>query len=149
MNASLVKQLRDESGFPVMACKKALEETKGDFAKAKAYLAKHYQESVFSKKGQRETKSGIIASYVHNTKRVGVLVELNCETDFVANTKEFQALANELALQIAGMNPADAKELLVQPYVRDSGKTVGDMIKQSITALGENITLGNFVRYEL
>jgi len=149
MNALLVKQLRDESGFPVMACKKALEETKGDITKAKEYLASHYQETVFSKKGERETKSGVIASYIHSTKRVGVLVELNCETDFVANTKEFQTLASELALQIAGMNPADTKELLVQPYVRDSGETVADLIKQSITALGENVTLGHFVRYEL
>lgn len=144
-----IKKLRDETGYPIMACKKALEETKGNIAKAKAYLVTHYQESVISKKGDRETKNGVVASYVHGNKQVGVLVELLCETDFVANTKEFNSLASELALQIAGMNPGDVRELLTQPYVRNPAKCVKDIVRQSISALGENITIGRFVRYEL
>jgi len=149
MQAESIKKLRDETGYPIMVCKKALEESKGNIAKAKDYLKTYYQESVMSKKGERETKNGIVASYIHTNRKVGVLVELNCETDFVADTNEFRSLANELALQIAGMNPANAKELFVQPYIRDPAKNVEGIIRQSISALGENITVGRFVRYEI
>lgn len=148
MNLSLVKKLRDETGASIMLCKKALEEAKGDLAKAKAYLSKH-TDAIMEKTAARETHQGMIASYIHTTKRVGSMVEVRCETDFVANTKEFQNLASELALHIAGMNPKDVSELLAQPYVREPGRTIQSLIADTTKSVGERIQVVRFVRYEI
>ncbi len=149
MNAHLIKQLREETGCSIMACKQALEEKKDDIKEAREYLKKHYQEALVSQKSERETANGIIAGYVHNTKRVGALVEIHCETDFVANTREFQALAQEVALQIVAMNPSDTQDLIKQEYVRDSKKTIQDIIREAVGKLGENISVTRFSRFEL
>ena len=102
-----------------------------------------------AKKKDRETKAGLIQSYIHGEGKIGVLIELLCETDFVARTDDFKNLAHELCLQISSMNPKDIKELLKQEYIRDTGLTIGDMIKQTIGKLGENITVSRFVRMQL
>jgi elongation factor Ts len=100
------------------------------------------------KKGGRETSQGIIESYVH-AGRVGVLIELRCETDFVARTDDFKTLAHELALQVASMNPKNVKELLASPYIRDTSLTVEALVKQTVAKLGENITVAKFTRIAL
>lgn len=147
-NVSLVKKFRDETGASIMACKKALEEAKGDMKKAKAYLAKH-SDAIMEKAATRETRQGVIAGYIHTTKRVGSMVEVRCESDFVANTKEFQNLASELALHIAGMNPKDIPELLSQPYVRDPSHTIQSLISDTTQSVGEHIQIVCFIRYEI
>ena len=148
LDISLVKKLRDETGASIMACKKALEDAKGDLVKAKAYLAKH-SDTVMEKTSARETHEGVIVAYIHNTKHVGSMVEVRCETDFVANTKEFQSLASELALHIAGMKPKDIPELLVQPYVRDPSRTIQSLISDTTQSMGEHIQVVRFARYEI
>ena len=143
-----MKQLREESGASIMACRRALEKAKGDIKKAKEYL-KEDVGALAQKTSQRTTSQGIIASYIHSTKRVGTIIELHCETDFVANTPQFQQLAFELALHIAGMKPAGVEELLAQPYVRDVSRTVRALVDETIAAVGENITVSRFIRYEI
>lgn len=130
-----------------MDAKKALEEAKGDLDQAeKIILQKGLAKA--AKKGDREVKSGIIYSYDHQ-HRIGVLLELNCETDFVAKNEEFIALAKEIAMQIASMNPASVEELMGQEYIRDGSKKVEDLIKELIGKIGENMQLARFTRYEL
>lgn len=103
-NINQIKKLREETGVSLMECKKALEQAQGDLEKAKEILRKRGMEFA-AKKKERETKAGIIASYIHSNKKVGVLLDLRCETDFVAQNKEFQTLSHELCLQIAAMSP--------------------------------------------
>jgi len=148
MDLSLIKQLREETGASIMACQRALQKARGDLGKAKLYL-KEDAASIVQKTSDRPTAQGIVASYVHATKRVASLVELHCETDFVANTQEFQKLAAELALHVAGMNPESVKDLLGQPYVRDTSLSVSDLIAKTIAGVKENITVGRFIRYEI
>ena len=149
MNTDSLKQLREETGCSIMACKKALDQTKGDIAKAREYLKKNYQNTLVSEKSRRQTADGIIVSYIHSNKRIGALVQLHCETDFVANTKEFQTLGQELALQVVAMDPKDPTGLLLQEYVRDPKKRVQDIIKDAVGKLGENISIARFSRFEL
>ncbi len=143
-----IKQLRDETQASIGDINQALKETDGDVEKAREWLQKKGFEKA-AKKGERATGEGIIESYIHNNARVGVLLELSCETDFVAKTTEFKGLAHEVAMQIAAMNPATAEELLEQAYIRDASKTIGDLIKEEIARLGENIQLKRFTRYEV
>lgn len=147
VDVNLIKQLRDKTGAGVADCREALEESKGDLKKAEEFLKKKGFEKA-AKKADRETKAGLIDSYIHAGK-VGVLVELLCETDFVARTDEFKNLAHELCLQVASMNPKDGKVLLKQEYVRDPAKTIADFVKETIVKLGENITVGRISRLEL
>ena len=109
VNIDLVKQLREETGISLGDCKKALEECGSDMAGAKEYLKKRGQ-AVAAKKGEREVGSGIVDTYVHSNKRMGVMLEINCETDFVARGEDFQNLAHEICLQIAAMRPQYVKE---------------------------------------
>lgn len=148
MDVHSLRTLRDETGASIMACKKALEEAKGDMKRAKEIL-KVSAQKVIDKKTERDAGEGIVASYIHATKKVGSLIEVYCETDFVARTQEFQNLAKELALHIAGMNPQDERELRGQAYVRDPSVTVQDFIAKTIASVGENIRIGRFTRYEL
>ena len=148
LDISLIKQLRIETGVSVADCKKALEETKGDFKKAKEWLKKHGIEKA-EKKSDRVTAQGLIESYIHQNGKVGAMVEILCETDFVARTEDFKNLAHEIAMQVCAMNPKDVETLLKQEYIRDSSITIGDLIKQVIAKLGENIRVKAFTRYEL
>lgn len=143
-----IKSLREKTGAGVMDCRKALEEAKGDEKKAEELLKKWGVEKA-EKKKERETKAGIIDSYIHGGGKIGVLLELLCETDFVARTPDFQNLAHELCLQIASMNPQNTKALLEQEYIRDSNMTIEQLIKQTIGKLGENITISRFQRFQL
>ena len=141
-----IKKLREETSVSITECQKALEKAKGDFQKAKEILKKWGKD--FAKKtAEREVKQGIISSYIHPNKKIGVLLELNCETDFVAGNKDFQNLAHELCLQIAAMG--DNRPILEQPWIKDETKTIRDLIDEYITKLGENIIIKRFTRYEL
>lgn len=143
-----LKKLRAETSAGVADCRQALEDGKGDYAKAKKFLIERGLEKAAKKEG-KETSQGVIASYVHSTGKVGVLVELRCETDFVARTDEFKALAHELTLQIAAMNPKDVKALGDSAYIRDAKLSMTDLVKQIIAKVGENITIARFTRMAL
>jgi len=148
IKASQVKQLRDKTGASMMECKKALEKSKGDEAQALDIL-REKGKYIALKKSIREAKQGIVEAYIHNNNKVGVLLELNCETDWVARNKEFRELAHDLAMHIAGMNSKDKKTLLEEPFVKNPDITVKELIEQKIAKLGENIKIGRFTRYEL
>lgn len=148
INIEDIKRLRSTTGVSIADCRKALEESGGDYQKALEWLRKHGIEKA-EKKQERETSQGLIDSYIHQNGRVGALVELLCETDFVARTSEFKNLTHELVMQVAAMNPKDVGSLLKQEYIRDNSKTVEDLIKETIAKLGENIVVGNFQRFEL
>ncbi len=143
----LLKKLRKETQVSLADCRRALEET-GDYKKAIAWLKKHGLEKA-SKKSGRETYQGLVESYIHQNSRVGALVEVLCETDFVARTDEFKKLAHEIAMQVASMDPKDVDSLLKQEYIRDSSKTIGDLIKEAISKLGENIVVKKLQRFEI
>ncbi len=148
IKADQVKQLREKTGASMMECKKALEESKGDEARALLILRKK-DKDIALKKSKRETKQGIVESYVHSNGKIGVLLELNCETDFAARNKEFKELAHDLALHIAGMDSKDEKDLLEEPFVKNPEITVKDLVEEKIAKIGENIKIGRFIRYEL
>lgn len=141
-----VKQLREETNVSISECKKALEETGGDFDKAKETLKK-WGRDLAGKKFSRKTSSGIVDSYIHPNKKIGVLLELNSETDFVARSSDFSNLSHELCLQIAAMG--EDIPLLSQPWVKDQAKTVKDLIEEYVAKLGENISVKKFIRYEI
>lgn len=143
-----IKKLRGETSAPVAEIKKALEEAGGEEKKAKEILKKSGFARV-AKKAEREIKSGWIFSYVHHSGQVGAIVDLGCETDFVARTDEFQALGKELAMQVASMNPKDIDELEKQDYIREPGRTVGSLIQEVIAKTGENIKVKEFKRFEV
>ena len=143
-----VKKIRKETGLSIMAIKKAVEEAKGDEKKAKEILQKKGLEKA-KKRGEKETKQGVVASYTHLHSKIGVLVELQCETDFVAKNEEFVALARDLCLQVTAMNPKDGKELAKQEFIKDSTVKVIDLIKGLTAKFGENIKLGKIARIEI
>jgi elongation factor Ts len=157
-----IKRLREETGAGIMDCKRALEDASGDLDKAKALLRERGIARA-EKRAAREAGQGLIHSYVHGG-RVGALVEVNCETDFVARTEDFQRLVHEIAMQVASMNPrvvsrddlpaGDESEpseavLLEQPYIRDNHRTIRDLVQEMIAKTGENIKVNRFVRFEL
>jgi len=193
ISASEVKKLRDKTGAGMMACKRALEESDGDVEKAIEVLRKQGMAKA-EKRAGREANEGVITSYIHPGGRIGVLLELNCETDFVAKTDDFQTLSDNIAMQVAAMSPiavdrdgvdetlvekekAIYKEqalqegkpehivekivdgridkffsevtLLEQPFIKDTDKSVEQLISEAVSKLGENITVNRFVRYEL
>lgn len=193
ISAQVVKVLREKTGAGMMDCKKALVDSKGDMDKAVDFLRKAGIAKAENKE-KREAKEGIVYSYIHHGGRLGVLVEVNCETDFVAKTDDFQDLAHNVAMQIAATNPvavspadvpseliekekeifiAQAKEsgkpdniidkivagrvqkfyqevcLVEQPYIKDPEKHVGDLITEAVNTLGENITIGRYIRYAI
>lgn len=144
---TLLKKLREETSASIADCRVALEETNNDYEKAREWLKKRGLEKA-AKKADRATSQGLIEAYIHNG-RVGVLVELLCETDFVAKTDEFKHLAHEIAMQVSAMNPANVELLLQQEYIRDASMTIEQLIKGVIGKLGENITLKRFSRLSL
>ena len=147
VDIELLKKLRNETSASIADCRKALEETNNDYSKAIDWLKKRGLEKA-AKKADRETSQGLIETYVHNG-RIGVMVELLCETDFVAKTDEFKHLAREVAMQISAMNPETVDLLLQEEYIRDSSQTIDQLIKSVIGKLGENITIKRFQRFEL
>lgn len=148
LDLKAIKKLRDETSASIADCRRALEEANGDEKKALEWLKKRASE-IAAKKADRETGEGIVEAYIHGAGKVGVLVELLCETDFVAKTDEFKALAREVAMQVAAMNPADVDALLKQDYIRDGSLTIEQLVKNAIGKIGENITVKRFVRFEI
>ena len=193
ITAAMVKELRSQSGAGIMECKSALKETQGDLEEAITFLRKKGLAKA-DKKSDRQTSEGVIGSYIHQGGKVGVMVELNCETDFVANTPDFQTLVKDIAMHIAAAKPRfatreevtegvlekereifthQAKEsgkpeniiekivvgkmekfyeencVLEQPFIKDTNVTIGELIKQKIALLGENINIGKFSRFEI
>jgi elongation factor Ts len=146
--AEQVKQFRQKTGFSIMECKRALEKTEGDEDKAMKILEKKGAEKAI-KKAEREAKQGVIEAYIHNNGKIGVILELNCETDFVARNEQFKELAHDLVMHIAAMNPQNSEELLSQPFIKDEQKTIDDLVKEAIAKLGENIKIGKFVRLKI
>ena len=191
IDAKIVKELRDKTGAGMMDCKRALVETNGNLEKAVEALRKAGVAKA-EKKGTRSAQDGLVYSYIHHGGRLGVLVEVNCETDFVAKTDGFKVLVHNLAIQIAATNPVSVSReqvpvelvkseqdiyteqaknskkpdkviekivvgkmdkyfqetcLLEQPFIKDPDKIVKDLITESIATLGENISLGRYIRY--
>ena len=154
-----IKALREETGAGVMDCRTALEETRGDMDAAREILREKGL-STAAKRADRATGQGLIESYIHGG-RIGVLVDLRCETDFVARTEPFKDLAHDIAMQVASMQPAavsadqldgedaEATALLDQPFIRDAGQTIADRINDVIASVGEKIEVARFVRYEV
>ena len=158
-----VKELRDQSGAGIMDCRNALLEAKGDIEKALQIL-KQLNLLRAEKKVKRSTTQGIIEAYIHTGGRIGAMVEVNCETDFVARTGEFKELAHHLAMQVAALPPQfiskeEAPEganiepqadcLLLQPYIKNPDMTVQDIITETIAKVGENIRVSRFIRFKL
>ena len=193
ITAAMVKELRSQSGAGIMECKSALKETKGDIEEAITFLRKKGLAKA-DKKSDRQAGEGIIGSYIHQGGKIGVMLELNCETDFVANTPDFQELVKDIAMHIAAAKPRfanreevtedilekereifahQAKEsgkpeniidkivtgkmekfyeencVLEQAFIKDTNITIGELIKQKIALLGENINIGRFSRFEI
>ncbi|MCY3749563.1 MAG: elongation factor Ts [Chloroflexi bacterium] len=154
-----IRAIRAESGAGVMDIKRAIEDAEGDLDKARELLGQ--RGSRFSaKRAERETREGLVAAYVHPGRPLGALLELNCETDFVARTQDFTTLAHDLAMHIAAMAPTrisdddaqaadDGPALLSQPWFRDGSQTVEQVIQMAVARLGENIQVGRFSRFEI
>ncbi len=158
-----IKALRDLTGAGIMDSKRALEEADGDMDKAQDILREKGIASA-AKKSDRETDQGLVESYIHSGGRIGAMVEANCETDFVARTEDFKALAHDIAMQVAAMNPKYINEsdipegedvnpqeacLLQQPFIKDPSMTIDEMIRELVGKLGENIRIRRFSRYSL
>lgn len=143
-----IKKIRKMTGISVEAVRKALSDADGKIDDALKILKKQGID-VAAKKTGRETGEGLIFSYIHSTGKIGVLLKLLCETDFVSRNEQFKELGHELAMHIAAMNPESSEELLSQPYVRDQDVTIDDFLKNYIAKLGENIRIDEFCRLEI
>ena len=165
INAKRVKELRDITGAGMMSCKKALIEAGNDFEKAVKKLQMNY-ELIAEKKLNKSVNEGVIESYIHTGNTLGVLIELNCETDFVSKKSEFKKLAKDIAMQIASYpevkvayssdvskkisdNDAKLVILLKQNYIKDPSVTVAQLIQKHVALFGENIKIAQFIRYKL
>ena len=156
-----IKELREITGAGILDCKRALEEVGGDTTRAVEIL-KQQGLATAEKKAKREVGQGLVEAYIHTKGRIGALVEVNCETDFVAQTKELKELAHDLAMQVAATEPlyiggddlteeADISQacLLNQPFIKNPEKTVQDIITETIAKIGENIRIKRFARFEI
>ena len=163
INIDTIKALRGLTSAGIMDCKSALEESDGDLAKAEEILRSKGIASAI-KKSTRETNQGLVESYIHSGGRIGAIVEANCETDFVARTDDFKALAHNLAMQVAAMAPKyvdvsdipdgdqeNAEEvcLLQQPFIKDPSLSVQDLVREAAGKLGENVQVRRFTRFAL
>lgn len=164
ITADLIKKLREMTSAGVMDCKKALEEAKGDLEGAIKKLGE-MGIATAAKKADRVTAQGLIESYIHAGGRIGVIVEVACETDFVARTPEFQTLARDIAMQVAAMNPATIAEddpvpesaggrvdeivLMKQAWIKDASRDIRTLINETIGKTGENIQVKRFARFEI
>lgn len=160
---SLIKELRSQSGAGVMDCRNALAKTDGDIAKA-IELLKEQGYTKAQKKATRTASKGLVEAYIHTGGRIGAMVEINCETDFVARTEAFKNLAHDLAMQVCACPPQCVNEnelpagsdtdpvaacLMLQPFIKSPDKTIKDVITEAIARIGENIKVGRFARFEL
>ena len=143
-----IKELRDETGLSIMQCKKALEEAEGDKDKAISIL-KTKGADIAARKGDRTLGAGVVVSYIHASGTVGTMLELMCETDFVAKNPEFKAIGYDIAMHIAAMKPEDVGELLDQPFIKDSSRKVGDLVNGAVQKFGERTEIGRFVCYNI
>jgi len=143
-----IKQLREETGSSPVDIKKALDEAGGDFGKAKELLSL-WGKKVVGKKADREVKEGVVDFYVHPNAKSGVLLDIRCETDFVAKSPEFKTLAHEICLQIAALKAETIDSLLEQPWVKNDSKTIKALIEESISKIGEHIEIKQFSRFEI
>lgn len=158
-----VKRLRGETGAGVMDAKRALEEADGDFEAARELL-REKGIAAAAKRSHRDTDQGLVESYIHGEGRIGALVEINCETDFVARTDGFKQLARDIAMQVAAMGPlaltpedvpadapgaAEDNALLTQAFIKDSSRTIGDLVQETMAQTGENVRISRFSRFEL
>ena len=143
-----IKQLREETGAPLSGVKKALEQSEGDVEKAKELL-RTWGKTLADKKLNRETKQGVIETYIHSNLKTGVLLDIRCESDFVAKSREFKNLAHEICLQITAMNPEETIALMSQLWIKDDTKTIKNLIQEATAKIGENIEIKRFTRYEI
>lgn len=142
-----IQKLREATGAGVMECKKAFDEAKGDFDAAVKIIHERGLARVEKRSG-RETGAGLVKSYVHN-ERIGVLLEIRAETDFVVRSEPFKDLAQDLVMQIAATDPADVPALLAQPFIKDESRTVDALVKEVIAKVGENVQVTKFFRVEV
>ncbi len=145
INIELIKKLREETGVAIIRIREVLEEVKGDEKKALDLLKKEGLEKA-EKRGERETSQGKVFAYTHHTGKVVGIVELLCETDFVAKNELFEALGRDIAMQVASMGEKDIEK---QEFIKDSSKKISDLIKGLIAKTGENIRIGRAFRVEL
>jgi elongation factor Ts len=143
-----VKELRETTGLSFKEIQRAVAEAGGDKARAVEILKAHGA-TVADKKSSRETGEGLVEAYIHANKKIGVLVEILCETDFVARNPLFSELAHEVAMHIAAMDPRDNEELMAQAFIKDQDITIKDLLTQYIAKLGENMKIERFVRYQI
>lgn len=143
-----VKELREKTGAGISDIKKALEDSGGDMVKAIGLIEQKLG-SLAGKRAGREARAGVVDAYIHSNGKIGALVELLCETDFVARNASFKELAHDLAMQIAAMYPADENTFLEQPFIKDQNKSVRELIGEAAGKFGENIKIGKFIRFEL
>ncbi len=162
-----VKKLREETGAGIMECRRALQEAGGNWERAKELL-REWGAARAEKKVGRVARQGLVEAYVHAGGRIGVLVEVNCETDFVARNEQFRQLAHDIAMQIAATNPPSISDevgaeaatsggeaspyelpLLKQPFIKDPSITIEQLVREAIGRLGENIVIRRFARFEL
>ena len=163
VSTSLIKKLRIETAAPILDCKKALENCHGNVDEAIEWLHEQGLSRAAGKAG-RAAREGIVDSYIHHGNRIGVMAEVNCETDFVARTSEFKELAHDLAMQVAAMNPDyvdrsemsqdDEREpeqvcLLQQPFIKDTSKVVQDLVTDMAARIGENVRVRRFTYFAL
>ena len=148
LNVDLIRKVREKTGAPVVRAKQVLDRVKGDEKKAVEILKKEgFAKAV--KRQDKQTSQGLIETYIHHSGKIASLVELLCETDFVARNKLFKDLAHNLALQVASLDAKDAKELAKQDFIKDPSKKVSDLVKEVIAKTGENIRIGKIFRIEL
>lgn len=148
IDLTLLKKLREETSVSVSDCRRVLEEANGDYKKALEILKSEATKKA-AKKADRETSEGLIESYIHGNGKIGSMVEILCETDFVARTEEFKKLAHEIAMQVAATDPKDIAGLLKQEYIRDGSLTIEQLVKEAIQKTGENIVVKKITRFSL
>lgn len=147
ITSQMVKELREMTQAGMMDCKKALMEAVGDMEKAVEWLREKGLAAA-AKKAGRIAAEGVVESYISDDASVGVIVEVNCETDFVAKTDNFKAFAKDVAVHIAKAAPADVDALLAQKFINDESKTITDLVSEATVAIGEKISIRRFVRYQ-
>lgn len=143
-----LKTLREKSGVSFSLCKRALEEAANDMTAAQKLLTKWGADKLADKSG-RSTSQGAIFSYVHHNKKIATLIEIQCETDFVANNEQFQKLGTDLAMQLASLPADSVEELLNQEYIRDPSKKMNDLFKETALKFGENMKVTRILRWIL
>lgn len=143
----LIKKIRAKTGLGIYDIKKALDSAKGN-EKTTMVLLKDKIDQLAKEKALKTADHGLIDAYLHTSGKIGVLIEISCQSDFVAKNQEFQNLVHDIALQIASMSPKDIKQLLTQPFIKDENITIGQLLNQQISKFGENINIKRFIRYQ-